>query len=313
MSVNDQPLSTPVSTIPTSTTTSLLADPLASNSIVSRASASVLSQGNGLTGQYYDNIDFTNLKQTRTDPTVNFNWGDGSPDPSVGADTFSVRWTGQVEAKYSETYNFYTTADDGVRLSVNGVQLINKFTDQSATEYSGSIALVAGQKYDIKLEYYDNQYEAVSQLAWSSASQTKEIIPQSQLYSSASNAPAPASPVIGNGNGLQGQYYDNIDFTNLKQTRTDATVNFNWGEGSPAPTVGADTFSVRWTGQVQAEYSETYNFYTTADDGVRLWVNGVQLINKFVDQSATEYSGSIALVAGQKYDIKLEYYDNQYE
>ncbi|MEH1980211.1 MAG: PA14 domain-containing protein, partial [Nostoc sp.] len=174
MSVNDQ-LSTTVISTPTAATP--LQDPLASNSLVSQASASALSQGNGLTGQYYDNIDFTNLKQTRTDPTVNFNWGDGSPDPSVGADTFSVRWTGQVEAKYSETYNFYTTADDGVRLWVNGQQIINQFVDQSATEYSGSIALVAGQKYDIKLEYYDNQYEAVSQLSWSSASQAKQIIP----------------------------------------------------------------------------------------------------------------------------------------
>ncbi|MGJ5634627.1 Calx-beta domain-containing protein, partial [Nostoc sp. CALU 1950] len=111
------------------------------------------------------------------------NWALGSPDPSVGVDTFSARWTGQVQAKYSETYNFHTTTDDGVRLWVNGQQIINKFVDQSATEHSGSIALVAGQKYDIKLEYYDKTYEAVSQLSWSSASQTKEIIPQSQLYS----------------------------------------------------------------------------------------------------------------------------------
>ncbi|MEH2435829.1 MAG: PA14 domain-containing protein, partial [Nostoc sp.] len=120
----------------------------------------VLSQGNGLKAEYYDNIDFTNLKQTRTDPTVNFNWGEGSPDPSIGVDTFSARWTGQVEAKYSETYNFYTTSDDGARLWVNGQQIINKFVNQSATEYSGAIALVAGQKYDIKLEYYENKYDA---------------------------------------------------------------------------------------------------------------------------------------------------------
>ncbi|WP_375513443.1 PA14 domain-containing protein [uncultured Nostoc sp.] len=269
------------------------------------ASASVLSQGDGLKAEYYDNMDFTNLKQTRTDPTVNFNWGRSSPDPSIGAETFSVRWTGQVQAKYSETYNFYTTSDDGVRLWVNGQQIINKFVDQSATEYSGAIALVAGQKYDIKLEYYENKYDAVSRLFWSSSSQTKQIIPQSQLYSKV-NTP-------GNGNGLKAEYYDNIDFTNLKQTRTDPTVNFNWGRSSPDPSIGAETFSVRWTGQVQAKYSETYNFYTTSDDGVRLWVNGQQIINKFVDQSATEYSGAIALVAGQKYDIKLEYYENKYD
>ena len=269
------------------------------------ANASVLSQGDGLKAEYYDNIDFTNLKQTRTDSTVNFNWGRSSPDPSIGADTFSARWTGQLEAKYSENYNFYTTSDDGVRLWVNNQLLIDKFVDQSAKEYSGAIALIAGQKYDIKLEYYENRYDAVSQLSWSSSSQTKEIIPQSQLYSKV-NTPS-------NGNGLKAEYYDNKDFTNLKQTRTDPTVNFNWGRSSPDPSIGADTFSARWTGQVQSKYSETYNFYTTADDGVRLWVNDQLLIDKFVDQSATEYSGAIALVAGQKYDIKLEYYENSYD
>ncbi|MBE8969004.1 PQQ-dependent sugar dehydrogenase [Nostocales cyanobacterium LEGE 12452] len=261
------------------------------------------SSGNGLKAEYYDNIDFTNLKQTRIDPTVNFNWGAGSPDPSIGVDSFSARWTGKVEAKYSETYNFYTTSDDGVRLWVNGQQIINKFIDQPATAYSGSIALVAGQKYDIKLEYYENKSNAVSQLAWSSTSQAKEIIPQSQLYSNISTS--------NSGNGLKAEYYDNIDFTNLKQTRTDPTVNFNWGAGSPDPSIGVDSFSARWTGQVEAKYSETYNFYTTSDDGVRLWVNGQQIINKFIDQPATAYSGSIALVAGQKYDIKLEYYENK--
>ena len=49
----------------------------------------------GLTAQYFDNKDFTNLKVTRVDPQVNFNWALGSPDPAIGADTFSVKWTGQ--------------------------------------------------------------------------------------------------------------------------------------------------------------------------------------------------------------------------
>ncbi|MBG1271106.1 PA14 domain-containing protein [Nostoc sp. WHI] len=289
-----------------SQSSSLAAIDQAQPSISARAS-SVLSQGDGLKGEYYDNIDFTNLKLTRTDATVNFNWGESSPQPStIGVDTFSVRWTGFVEAKYSETYNFYTTSDDGVRLTVNGQQIINRFVNQSATEYSGSISLVKGQKYDIKLEYYENRYDAVAKLAWSSDSQTKEFIPQSQLYSAAS--------IASNGSGLKGEYYDNRDFTNLKLTRTDATVNFNWGESSPDPLItDADTFSVRWAGQVEAKYSETYNFYTTSDDGVRLTVNGQQIINRFVNQSATEYSGSIRLVAGQKYDIKLEYYENRYD
>ncbi|MBD2615763.1 MAG: PA14 domain-containing protein [Nostoc sp. ZfuVER08] len=268
-------------------------------------SSSLISQGNGLKGEYFDNVDFTNLKLTRTDSTVNFSWGNASPDQLIGADTFSVRWTGQVEAKYSETYNFYTRSDDGVRLWVNNQLLIDNFVNQSATEVVGSVALVAGQKYDIKLEYFDNTYSALSQLSWSSTSQAKEIIPQSQLYSQV-NTP------VGNGNGLKGEYFDNADFTNLKVTRTDSTVNFLWGSGSPDPLIAPDTFSVRWSGQVEAKYSETYNFYTRSDDGVRLWVNNQLLIDNFVNQSATELVGSVALVAGQKYDIKLEYFDNTY-
>lgn len=140
------------------------------------------ANGTGLKGQYYDNSNFTNLKLTRTDPTVNFNWGTGSPASGIGADTFSVRWTGQVQARYSQTYAFYTTSDDGVRLWVNGLQIINNWTNHSATENSGTITLVANQKYDILMEYYENTGSAVAKLSWSSASQAKQIIPQSQLY-----------------------------------------------------------------------------------------------------------------------------------
>ncbi|MBD2441494.1 PA14 domain-containing protein [Nostoc sp. FACHB-110] len=375
--------------------------------------------GNGLYAEYYDNKDFTNLKLIRIDPTVNFNWGTGSPDPSIGADTFSVRWTGQIEAKYNETYTFYTTTDDGVRLWVDNTLIVNRFVNQSAKEVSGAIALQAGKKYDIKLEYYENTVFAMSRLAWSSASQTKEIIPQSQLFTDAPlttaipnaanittsggdsytfnvtysddtainvatldskdilvlgpngfnqlatlvsiddntngsqrtatykiNAPDGGkwnatnngvytlvlqanevsdtqgnfanTATIGNfnvniagvGTGLYAEYYDNKDFTNLKLTRIDPTVNFNWSTDSPDPSIGADTFSVRWTGQIEAKYNETYTFYTTTDDGVRLWIDNTLIVNRFVNQSATEVSGAIALQAGKKYDIKLEYYEN---
>ncbi|MBE9035495.1 PA14 domain-containing protein [aff. Roholtiella sp. LEGE 12411] len=302
---------------PNANTSSVIAnqsplDTTQQNSVVTaRASDSKLSAGNGLKGDYYDNKDFTDFKLTRTDGTVNFDWVSNSPAPSIGADTFSVRWTGQVEARYSETYTFYALADDGVRLSVNGKQIINRFIDQRPTESSGKIALVAGQKYDITMEYYENKFEAISKLSWSSSSQAKEIIPQSQLYSADPTTPTNPTP-IGKGIGLKGEYYDNKDFTDLKLTRTDGTVNFDWVSNSPAPSIGADTFSVRWTGRVEARYSETYTFYALADDGVRLSVNGKQIVNQFVDQSPTQSSGTIALVAGQKYDISMEYYENKF-
>ena len=148
----------------------------------SLASPPVIGTGKGLLGQYYTGINFDNLQLTRTDPTVNFNFGFSSPGGTIEANRFSVRWTGKIQSEYSETYTFYTRSDDGVRLWINGQQLINNWTFHSAVEDSGTITLVAGQTYDIKLDYFQNTGSAVSQLSWSSLSQIKGIIPESQLY-----------------------------------------------------------------------------------------------------------------------------------
>ena len=89
----------------------------------------------------------------------------------------------------------------------------------------------------------------------------------------------------GTGTGLAATYYNNADFTGTTVVRTDPTVNFDWAMGSPAPAIGVDTFSARWTGQVQPQFSETYTFFTQSDDGVRLWVNNVPVVNNWTDHA----------------------------
>lgn len=138
--------------------------------------------GNGLTAAYYDNQDFTNWKLTRTDEGVVYDWGSGSPAASIGPDTFSVRWTGQVEPLHTETYTFHVTTDDGVRLWIDGRLIVDRWVAQSATEWSGSIALAAGRKYALKMEYFEAGGLAVAKLRWSSPSTPKALIPTSRLY-----------------------------------------------------------------------------------------------------------------------------------
>jgi hypothetical protein len=138
--------------------------------------------GTGLFGEYFDNKNLSSRKLSRTDTTVNFEWGSGSPDALIGADTFSVRWSGWVHAPITGGYTFYTTSDDGVRLWVDNQLLINNWTDHGATENSGSITLTAGKKYDIKLEYYENGGAATIKLSWAPPGQAKQIIPQERLY-----------------------------------------------------------------------------------------------------------------------------------
>ena len=151
------------------------------------------ASGNGLQADYFSGRDFKNLTLSRVDAAVNFNWGKGAPATAVGSNNFSVRWTGQIAPIYSETYTFYTKADDGVRLWVNGQLIINNWTDHAAKEDRGTIRLAAGQKYDLKLEYYENGGQAVSKLLWSSASQGKQIVPQSQLFSGGQLTQNPSS------------------------------------------------------------------------------------------------------------------------
>lgn len=121
--------------------------------------------GNGLSATYFDNLDFTDLRVTRTNQTVNFDWGGGSPDPASGVDTFSVRWSGQVEPRYTEAYTFYTTSDDGVRLWIDNQLLIDNWTDHGPTENTGTISLSAGQKYDLRMEFYEQGGEAAAKLS----------------------------------------------------------------------------------------------------------------------------------------------------
>lgn len=140
--------------------------------------------GHGLKATYFDNSNLTGALFGRIDPAVNFFWGTGSPATGIGADSFSARWTGKVVPAYSQTYTFYTQTDDGVRLWVNGQQLINSWQDSflgMVSEKKGVVSLAAGQQYDIKMEYYDKSGNASAKLLWSSPSVPKQIIPSAAL------------------------------------------------------------------------------------------------------------------------------------
>jgi regulation of enolase protein 1 (concanavalin A-like superfamily) len=175
----------------------LATDSLGVTGSSSSASFSVINPATGgLLGEYYDNMGFTAKKLTRVDSSVNFDWGTGSPAPEIGPETFSVRWTGTVTPRYSQSYTFSVTADDGVRLWVNNQLVINQWIDQAPTTHSGTITLVAGQAYPIRMDYYENGGGAVAQLRWRSLSQGEQIIPASQLRPPSTVSQPPSITVV---------------------------------------------------------------------------------------------------------------------
>ena len=135
----------------------------------------------GLFAQYFSDTSLGNLKLSRIDHEINFDWGSGSPDPLMSADNFSVRWKGLIKPLSTGTYTFFTVSDDGVRLWVNNQLIINNWTEHGATENTGIIQLESSRIYDIQVEYFEKGGASVIKLFWSGPDVAKQIIPQIQL------------------------------------------------------------------------------------------------------------------------------------
>jgi YVTN family beta-propeller protein len=254
----------------------------------------------GLLGQYFTNTALSGTPALTRTEAVNFDWGTGSPGTGIAADSFSVRWSGQVSVPTSGSYVFQTLSDDGVRLYVNGVQVINNWTDHgTATDNSAAITLTAGQRYDLVLEYYEKTGGAVAKLNWQTPGATSFVsIPLTQLFATSQ--------------GLTAQYFSNPTLSGSATLTRSEPVNFDWGTAAPAASLPADNFSVRWTGHVSPSADGNYTFQTTSDDGVRLWVDGVLVVDNWTTHAPTTNSSpAIALKAGFFYDIKLEYFEAQ--
>jgi hypothetical protein len=138
--------------------------------------------GGGLKGHYYGGANFEQLQLERVDPTIAFDWTTVPPDPSLpGSQPYSVRWSGQLVPKFSESYRLSVVAQDGVRLWIDNQLLIDQWSNRDPEEISGDIALSAGKAYDIKLEYYSSDGVGRAELWWASASQQKQIVPVEAL------------------------------------------------------------------------------------------------------------------------------------
>ena len=242
----------------------------------------------GPTGQHtvsFWEVSYWNNKTLAGEPIVetaeseiNWDWSTGGPS-GLPTDGFSARWSKYIDVS-GGTYRFTATADDGVRVYVDGNLIINQWSDHPAQTFVADISLASGH-HQVVVEYYENAGFAVAKLTWQ---------------------PKPANIV-----NWRGEYFNNRTLTGSPSLiRDDANLSFHWGAGVPAAGLPADNFSVRWTRTINFP-AGSYRFTTTADDGVRLWVNGHLLVDKWIEQAAATYSGVLYLSGNT--DIKMEYYE----
>lgn len=264
-------------------------------------------------GEYFDNQSLSGSPVfTRYDSNINFDWGTGSPDGSVPSDHFSARWTASPYAS-AGTWRFSVAADDGVRFWVDGNLLIDKWFDQSAPTYTADMYLGAGN-HTLRLEYYDDVVNAKISLGFSQVGGTTTTTttytyippPPPVTYYVAPVLPAYASTTTG---VWHGQYFSNVSLSGSPAlTRDDATLNFNWLEGSPGAGIPVD-FSVRWDSVQNAPVSDNYTIMATSDDGVRVWVDGALVIDAWYDHGPQTFTATRYLNAGG-HNVRVDYYDS---
>lgn len=128
----------------------------------------------GLKGDYFRDQNFRRFFASRADPVIQFHWANGAPMKGMPADNFSVRWSGSIFPRYTETYTFEVKTDYIANVWVGRKQVVNR-------NKADKIQLKAGQRYQFRVEYVENNAAALLDLYWSSKSQVREIIPASRL------------------------------------------------------------------------------------------------------------------------------------
>jgi hypothetical protein len=267
----------------------------------------------GLQASYYNNTTLSGAPVvSRIDPTVNFDWGSGSPAATINVDQFSVRWTGQLYAPVTGVYNFTATVDDGFRLYVGGILLVDKWFDQAPTTYTQAANLTAGNTYDVRIEYYENTGGAVAKFGWSYPGVAAQPVPSTYLCS---NPCTNAGSVI------------------FERWNNYTTTNFNLPVQLPtiAPSISqtqgntqgvwnvADNYLTRVRGYIKPQTTGVYSFNLTGDDTSELYLSSSSSSASMVRIASilgytTEYengkyasqtSANITLQAGQLYYFEM--------
>jgi hypothetical protein len=273
--------------------------------------STVITTGTGLTADYYDNVFVKGFPQRRTDATVNFPWNGAAPMTGIPQANFSVRWTGQIQARFDGDITLITTSDDGVKVWVDGQLLVNDWTAHGNKENVCTFASLAGQKHDLRIDYYQGGGGSFMRLEWQSASEPRSVVPATCLYRIGADTPLVLPTYVpGNGMGLTGDYRNKADLAGSHLRRLDPIINFAWGSGSPAPSISVDNFTVRWTGQIQTRFDGDCTLSTISDDGVRLYLDGRLLIDDWTTHGNKENICTFPSLAGQKHDIRIEYFES---
>ena len=235
---------------------------------------------NNWRGSYFNNQTLSGTPVlVRNDPNLNFNWGAGSPAPSIPNDRFSVRWERTIDLA-NANYLFYAFSDDGIRVFLNDILIIDEWHGASNRVFFAIRGVGAGQ-HRVRVEYFEDTGDAFAGFSWQLVNESAWI----------------------------GEYYPNRNLTGPPAyIRQDTSVNFNWGSGAPNG-LPADNFSIRWTRDIEFT-NKAYEFLARSDDGIRVFENNNTLIDRWGPNDGTQWFRREVVLSGRR-TVRVEYFEGE--
>ena len=221
-------------------------------------------------GEYFSNPNLQGAPaMVRNDPSINFNWGAGSPAPNIPVDYFSARWTRSLMFD-GGMYRFSAQADDGVRVWLDSQLLIDHWTTASPNLLTQDVNVPAGS-HVVRVEYYEGVGLAFINFNIDRVTSFPD---------------------------WKGEYFNNQFLSGAPTfTRNDAAVSFDWGSNAPAPGIPPANFSVRWTRAVNFA-GGNYRFTTRVTGGVALFIDGNLIINQWAQNNNATFTQDQNLTSG---------------
>lgn len=267
---------------------------------VPRPTTQPVAKSQGWRGEFYANAALSGAPcLVRYDAGISFRWGTGRPGTCVGVDQFSVRWD-RTMTFVGGSYRFYVRVDDGVRMYVDGSPVLDEWRTQPETAYQVDVVLTPGD-HTVTLLYYEDTGVATIQFSFVRLGAASPGTPVATVVPTAVAAPVSVE--------WYGEYFNGTGLSGMPAaTRWDGAIGFEWGTGAPIAGVAPDKFSVRWTRTAQF-YSDNYALCAMADDGVRLYLDGVLVLDEWHANNGVAYCGQTDVTAGV-HQLRAEYYED---
>jgi len=233
------------------------------------------------TGQYWPNRFFSGSpKCTIHTDKVNYNYGSKGPGCGIAGTNFAGRFT-RTRFFDQGQYRFHAIVDDGVRVWVDGVLIIDQWHDAAVTDYTATKQLSAGN-HTLQVDYYQNQGTG-----------------QINFY----------PELVGGGGAWKGEYFNNINLAGpVVATQFYNDLELDFGLLAPAGGVSADYFSARYTGTFNFVGGK-FRFTATADDGIRVFLDDQLILDKWQVTSVKTYTVDRDVSAGN-HNLRVEFFEN---